>query len=64
MNGDSSLLAVPRLLVCHSDDPRIPDGLGHNAPMTSDLPSSPPNDAPDLLKAVWPLVLRWGEATI
>ena len=35
---------------------------GTMAPMPSDLPSSPPDDAPDPLKAVWPLVLRWAES--
>jgi hypothetical protein len=26
----------------------------------SDLSADPPSDAPDALKRVWPLVLRWG----
>lgn len=32
------------------------------ASMSNVLPSSPPVDAPDSLKAVWDLVLRWGES--
>jgi hypothetical protein len=28
--------------------------------VASELPSDPPDDAPDALKAVWSLVLRWG----
>lgn len=28
--------------------------------MRSDLDADPPGDAPDALKRVWPLVLRWG----
>ena len=30
--------------------------------MISDLPPEPPSDAPEALKALWPLVLRWGES--
>ena len=30
--------------------------------MRSDLPSQPPDDAPDALKRAWPLVVRWGES--
>jgi|SRR5580658_8844824 hypothetical protein len=30
--------------------------------MSSVLPPDPPDDAPDSLKAVWSLVIRWGES--
>lgn len=30
--------------------------------MPSELTTDPPDDAPAELKAVWPLVLRWGES--
>jgi hypothetical protein len=30
--------------------------------MPAELPGDPPDDAPDDLKAVWYLVLRWGES--
>ncbi len=30
--------------------------------MRSDLPGDPPDDAPNELRAVWPLILRWGES--
>jgi hypothetical protein len=29
-------------------------------PVSNQLPATPPGDAPDALKAVWPLVLHWG----
>jgi hypothetical protein len=30
--------------------------------MANDLPADPPDDAPEALKVVWPLVLLWGES--
>ena len=35
--------------------PRAPD-----APVQEWPPQAPPTDAPELLKLLWPLVLRWG----
>jgi hypothetical protein len=29
-------------------------------PVSNQLPATSPGDAPDALKAVWPLVLHWG----